>query len=459
MSKTGGSGRNLCIDPSASPSPNSGNPYRQVLRRSYPEPLIVVLAFILGLWIWDHYFGETTRYIPGTEEIALVKIDRDLRLADAMREDPAWLRWIAGTGTPEITRREAAEALEKLAEGESLSARGLTAYAVIRAVDSQKPVMSSVLEMTSGLELPDFLEMERRRTEGRAKWWELRMLESRVHPDAHDRAVVEETDAQRLRSRALIARLAVWLFALAGLAFLPSTVRKMAAGLKMKARGFGGGWTPAMGLTLFLVATLAWIGFGMLLDFGMKHVEEMPKGLLFGLDTTARLLPALIVLALIFRRPSHAMRVLGIDRKVDVGMILGLFSLLALLDPLLRLIFGPASPEPGGGLSPSGWGWSGLFVTLFTACLIAPFAEELLYRGILFRSFANRIGVAGGALVSSAIFALLHFYDGYGLASVGLFGFVAAVMYAATRSMTTLVLFHALYNLAIKLPEWIIYQF
>ena len=40
------------------PSIPPGNPYRAILRRDYPEPLIALLAFILGIWLWDHYFGK-----------------------------------------------------------------------------------------------------------------------------------------------------------------------------------------------------------------------------------------------------------------------------------------------------------------------------------------------------------------------------------------------------------------
>ncbi|MFT3990947.1 MAG: CPBP family intramembrane metalloprotease [Luteolibacter sp.] len=418
----------------------------------------MVLAFILGLWMWDHYFGDSAGYAPGTEEMALVKIDRDLRLADAMEKDPAWLCRMAGARTPDVARREALAALGKLAEDRSLSVNGLAAYAVIQAVDLKKPVIPAVAEITQGLEPPDFSAMEKRRIGKKARWWEIRVLESRAGSQDPGWFKVEEEISQRLRSRALVARSAVWLLAVAGFAFLPSTVRRMDLGLKVKVQGFGSGWTPAMGLTLFLLATLAWIGFGMVLDLGMKNAGDLPGWLVFLFDTTARLLPSLIVLALIFRRPSHAGRVLGIRRNVDWGIIFGLFSLITLLDQPLRLLIDPGPPEPGGGLNFAERGWSGLALTVFSACLIAPLAEELLYRGVLFRSFANRIGVGAGALVSSVIFALLHFYNAYGLVSVGIFGFAAAVMYASTRSLTTVILFHVLYNLAIKLPEWVVYQ-
>src|SRR6188474_2962180 len=95
---------------------HKGNPYRAILRREYPEPLIALLAFVLGIWLWDQYFGKVEGYPPGTEEIALVKIDRDLRLAEAMREDPPGLKWLAGASEPVEARRDALEIFQKLAK-------------------------------------------------------------------------------------------------------------------------------------------------------------------------------------------------------------------------------------------------------------------------------------------------------------------------------------------------------
>ena len=50
------------IQKSAPDSIPPGNPYRAILRRDYPEPLIALLAFILGIWLWDHYFGKEQGY-------------------------------------------------------------------------------------------------------------------------------------------------------------------------------------------------------------------------------------------------------------------------------------------------------------------------------------------------------------------------------------------------------------
>jgi membrane protease YdiL (CAAX protease family) len=151
-------------------------------------------------------------------------------------------------------------------------------------------------------------------------------------------------------------------------------------------------------------------------------------------------------------------RVLGLDRSWLPGAVLGVFSLLMILDFLLReFVIGP-QPHPGGGLSATDAGWWGLAFAVVSACLLAPLAEELLYRGVLFRSLWTRLGVLPAALASSAVFAALHFYDGYGLASVAIFGTCCALFYAATGSLTVCIGLHMLYNSAIKLPEWFIYH-
>jgi uncharacterized protein len=41
-------------------------------------------------------------------------------------------------------------------------------------------------------------------------------------------------------------------------------------------------------------------------------------------------------------------------------------------------------------------------------CVLAPIAEEIFFRGFMFRVFAARMGVAAGALLSGAIFGLAH---------------------------------------------------
>lgn len=438
-----------------------GNPYRAILRREYPEPLIALLAFILGIWLWDHYFGKSAGYAPGTEEIALVKIGRDLRLADAMIDDPAWLKTLVGVNDPASTRGDALRVFEELASTNPISPLGLEAFAIIKAEHEGQPVRETVASVLQGQMISDFNQTSENLARHRGTWWHAKLIEEwerTMRPEYHWRELFE-LDSRSLRTRCILLRSSVWLIGLGGLIFIPSTLAKLKRGLRAKPRGYGGAWPISLGLVVFFVATLAWIGFTMTLEIGIGTLPGLHPSLAIFLDSTARLLPSLIALGLLFRRPSHALRVLGLNRPFDVKIIFGMFSLLMIVDQALRWSFASGnSPDPGGGLSAGEAGLWGLAFAVISACLLAPLAEELLYRGVLFRSCWNRLGVMPAAVLSSVTFAAFHFYDGYGLASVGIFGLSTALLYAATGSLGAAVTLHVLYNAAIKIPEWLIYH-
>ncbi len=423
--------------------------------------MIALLAFILGIWLWDHYFGKDEGYAPGTEEVALVKIDRDLRLADAMADDPRWLKWLAGVDESAEVRRAALEVFQKLATDKSISPRGLEAFAILKAEQDGLPMRETLGQALQGQMISDFEETSAKLATHQGTWWHAKLIESwqeNPRPGPHWKQAYGQ-DGIQLRARAVFARSAVWLLGFVGLVFVPGVLRSLKSGFSAKPRGYGGAWSLPLGLVVFLVATLAWIGFSMTLDLGIAALPGLHPAAGIFLDSAARMLPALIALGLLFKRPSHASRVMGLDQRVQMKAVLGMFSALVIADQILRsAMAGSGSNNPGGGLSLADSGLWGLVFTLVSACFLAPVTEEMLYRGVLFRAARNRIGVIPAALVSSTVFALLHFYDGYGLASVAVFGFSCALVYAGTGSLTTVIVLHMLYNSAIKIPEWIVYH-
>jgi membrane protease YdiL (CAAX protease family) len=437
------------------------NPYHAILRRDYPEPLIALLAFILGIWLWDHYFGRIEGYAPGTEEIALVKIDRDLRLADAMEEDPRWLKWLVGVDEPPAVRRQALEVFQKLAVEKSISPQGMEAFAIIKSVQERLPMRTTLGQVLPCGMISEFSETSNQLANHQGTWWHAKLIDSweeTMPPGATWRQSYGQ-DGIRLKNRAVVARSMIWLLGFVGLAFIPSTLGCLKRGLMARPRGYASAWTPPLGLVVFLLATLAWIGFSMMLQFGIDSLPGLHPVIGILLDSAARVLPTLIALSVLFKRPTHAVRSLGLDQPVGVKVVLGMFSLLMVVDQILRRVMDSAGAnEPGGGLSLADAGIWGLVFALLSACLLAPVAEEILYRGVLFRSLRNRLGALAGAILSAAVFAVLHFYDGYGLVSVGLFGFFCALLYSGTGALSTVIVLHVLYNLSIKIPEWVVYH-
>jgi membrane protease YdiL (CAAX protease family) len=92
----------------------------------------------------------------------------------------------------------------------------------------------------------------------------------------------------------------------------------------------------------------------------------------------------------------------------------------------------------------------GLFVLV--AVIMAPLFEEVIFRGFLFRGFANSWGWLWGALASGAIFGLAHLQLDVFLPLATL-GFVLAWAYKRTGSLWTCITMHALFNL-IAVVAW-----
>jgi len=421
--------------------------------------MVALLALILGIWLWDNHFSKPMGYAPGTEEIALIKIDRDLRLADAMQDDPALLRWLAGVSTAAEARDEALAVLRKLASYDSLSGKGVDAYAILKAADGALPLRESVMAATHGEMSLDFMEASAALATYRGSWWQARWLAEieKDTPFAREWRGAFHQGSSQLRARALIARSSVWLLGVAGLVFIPRTLGILKHGLSTKPSGYGGAWSANLGISIFLISTLAWIGFTQALETGISALPGVHPLAAILLDSAARLVPALIALAFVFKRPSHVVRVLGLGRPFSARAILGLFSLLMVIDLIIQPLLGnPATP--GAGLNTGEAGLWGLAFVIASACLLAPLTEEVIYRGVLFRSLWGRWGTMPATLFAAALFAVIHFYDGYGLLSVAFLGVACSLLYASTGSLRACIALHILYNASIKLPEWLIYR-
>lgn len=446
----------------------SPNPYRQILARRFPEPFVALLAFLLGVWLWSNYFGKKEGYEKGTDRLTVVKLDRDSRLAEAMADDPPWLRWLAGAEDLPRVQHRAKMALEELAKEHSLSGEGIQAYGTLFSEEEGGNLLGNLRQMggiAGGDDLPPSREALATKLQmGEGSWIDREIAKAYLDLHGSDIALTKGLATYGegtavVRKRAIVSGYVVWSVILIGTFFIPVSVLRLFKIRNNWDTGYGRAWSVSLGLVVFLAATLSWIGFLLAMRAGFMAVPDIPQGLGLALGAGMGLLPALIAIGLLFRRPSHAVRAFGLNRAPSWELALGLFAMLEWVNqgfaPLLEHL---SSPNPTGGLNMGEKGGWGLAFAFVSACLVAPISEEILYRGVLFRSLANRFGVAVGALSSAGVFALVHFYNLYGLASVALFGFICALAYSATRSLTTAVLLHFLYNVVVKLPEWFVYH-
>jgi len=88
-------------------------------------------------------------------------------------------------------------------------------------------------------------------------------------------------------------------------------------------------------------------------------------------------------------------------------------------------------------------------VTLFATVVLAPFFEEIIFRGVLYGSLRARWGVAPSVIVSALIFAVAHGYGAAGFASVFCSGALWAWSYEHTRSLLPSMAAHMANNAAV----------
>lgn len=85
-----------------------------------------------------------------------------------------------------------------------------------------------------------------------------------------------------------------------------------------------------------------------------------------------------------------------------------------------------------------------IFLTVFISAL-GPVTEEIFFRGFLYSAVKKRFGVIAGALLSGALFSVLH-ANIVGLISIMILGVLMAFLYEATGSLVTSITVHILHN-------------
>lgn len=78
------------------------------------------------------------------------------------------------------------------------------------------------------------------------------------------------------------------------------------------------------------------------------------------------------------------------------------------------------------------------------ATLGAPIVEEIFFRGVLYRSFRNRLGVLPASVIAGAIFGVLHTqYPLIVRPELAFFGVIAALLYERTGSLLPGIAMHS----------------
>ncbi|PIE19751.1 MAG: hypothetical protein CSA65_01085 [Proteobacteria bacterium] len=134
--------------------------------------------------------------------------------------------------------------------------------------------------------------------------------------------------------------------------------------------------------------------------------------------------------AIELRPPRHG------GLAVAAGLLLGTAAALV---NLLTMLATQQGRGAAGTLDP------GTVALVLHVALLAPVAEELAFRGLLYRGLRQVTRPLPAAVVSSLIFAVMHPHLTQGAWALGL-GLLLAFAYEQTRSLLAPMLVHALFN-------------
>jgi membrane protease YdiL (CAAX protease family) len=207
-------------------------------------------------------------------------------------------------------------------------------------------------------------------------------------------------------------------------------------------------------LGLQLVAALVLVRAGLLDATSLDPAEG--GATLLALVVASQLVGLLAVLVLLRHRSVPLGPVLGplrpLRRLLGVGTGLGLLAIIGstiIVSVLVALSGSEATPDQvlTGDIAETP---SQLLLAIVAAVVLAPIAEELLFRGLLHRALRVRLSIVPATLISSVLFAIVHVDVALSqpLALVGLtvVGAVLAIAYERTGSLLVPILIHAVHN-------------
>jgi len=82
--------------------------------------------------------------------------------------------------------------------------------------------------------------------------------------------------------------------------------------------------------------------------------------------------------------------------------------------------------------------------------VIAPFSEEVFFRGFLYSAFKKSWGVNTAIFLSSFLFAMVHL-ELYSFIPLMIIGWLFAYLFEKTRSLMPVIFLHGAYNLILIL--------
>lgn len=203
---------------------------------------------------------------------------------------------------------------------------------------------------------------------------------------------------------------------------------------------------------LVIVALLLWFDVGV--DLSDSEVESFAShAIAVSLVSIAAAPAELAVIWLAVRRKrwgfADYLALLWPQRRDAVLGLVCIAVLLPLADLSSYLTGQPIVPDFVRNLYLTARDSNTIWLLAIALVVAAPLAEELVFRGFMFRGLAaSRVGVLGAVLIPSAIWAVMHIqYSAFYLTHIFVIGLLLGWLRWRSGSTTLTLLLHAIINL------------
>ena len=211
-----------------------------------------------------------------------------------------------------------------------------------------------------------------------------------------------------------------------------------------------------------VVIAISMLGVEGLAELGPEGLEQfltsadfLQRLVIAGLVASIALQGGILFTAWLFSVSKYrcGWRALGFrsfNRKRALLLVLVVLGIGVLVNVLYELLIVYLGMEPPPAVPPefTQGGFSLVMLSLL-AVLVAPFAEEIFFRGFIFSGIGNRYGYGWGAILSALIFALVHVLTLWQLGvmvPIFLLGLLLAWLYMRTGSIWPCIFTHFAYN-------------
>jgi membrane protease YdiL (CAAX protease family) len=207
-------------------------------------------------------------------------------------------------------------------------------------------------------------------------------------------------------------------------------------------------------LVAYFVGQLA---AGLMFGVGLAVTGADPENVSLGLvGLGGQVLGLALAVAYLVGRRRLTWRLLGPVRpgwlQVALGLGVGVVGTIGAytINAILVTLVGAEDPVEQEILQEVLVGGRATILAILVAVVMAPLVEEVLFRGLLFQSMRRRVGLWPAALLSTAVFAVVHveiiFSQPVALAGLFALGTFLAWAFHRTGSLVVPIIGHAVFN-------------